>query len=89
MKAQMTALAAVLLGTMAGFAGEEVKVGSPFDLKLGRDELAVRHPKLPSRSYSVFYDDPHLDAGRAWTELNGDRPGLVSCDAKDRGERRC
>lgn len=68
MKAKMTALAAaVLLGTVTGFAGEEVKVGSPFDLKLGSDELAVRHPKLPSRSYSVFYDDPHLDAGQAWT----------------------
>ena len=68
MKAKMTALAAaVLLGMVTGFAGEEVKVGSPFDLKLGSDELAVRHPKLPSRSYSVFYDDPHLDAGRAWT----------------------
>ena len=68
MKAKMTALAAaVLLGTVTGFAGEEVKIESPFDLKLGSDELAVRHPKLPSRSYSVFYDDPHLDAGRAWT----------------------
>ena len=62
-----TFAAAVLFGMMAGFAGEEVKVESPFDLKLGSDELAVRHPKLPSRSYSVFYDDPHLDAGRAWT----------------------
>ena len=68
MKAKLaTFAAAVLVGTMAGFAGEEVKVGSPFDLKLGSEELAVRHPKLPSRSYSVFYDDPHLDAGRAWT----------------------
>ena len=61
MKAKLaTFAAAVLIGTMAGFAGEEVKVGSPFDLKLGSEELAVRHPKLPSRSYSVFYDDPHL-----------------------------
>lgn len=68
MKAKLaTFAAAVLIGTMAGFAGEEVKVGSPFDLKLGSEELAVRHPKLPSLSYSVFYDDPHLDAGRAWT----------------------
>lgn len=54
MKVLLTVLVLVLLGTVTGFAGEEVKVGSPFDLKLGSDELAVRHPKLLSRSHSVF-----------------------------------
>ena len=68
MKAKMTALAvALLLGTTAGFAGEGVKVDSPFDLKLGSDELAVRHPKLLRRSHSVIYDGPHVDAKQAWT----------------------
>ncbi len=56
MKIKLMAFAAVaLLGAMTVFAGEEVKIASPFDLKFGSDELIARYPKLKLNRLSIIH----------------------------------
>ena len=46
---------------------ESVNVDSPFALKLGDDEFAVRFPKTVTHSHSVSYDGHYREAKHAWT----------------------
>ena len=66
MNAMKILLVVSVCAALGAFA-EDIKVDSPFALKLGNDELAMRFPKAVTRSYSVSYDGDYREAKHAWT----------------------